>query len=131
MPTQARPFLMFTGQAEAAMTRYVSLFADGRVLELRRYGAEGPGPEGTVMVARFCVAGLEIMCSDSHVQHAFGFTPSMSLFVDCADEVQVDALATQLAEGGSVLMPLDDYGFSRRFAWVADRFGVSWQLNLP
>ncbi|WP_064746832.1 VOC family protein [Lysobacter antibioticus] len=131
MPTQARPFLMFTGRAEEAMTRYVSLFADGRVLEVNRYGAEGPGPEGSVMVARFRIAGLEVMCSDSYVQHAFGFTPSMSLFVDCRSEEEVDALAARLSEGGSVLMPLDDYGFSRRFAWVADCFGVSWQLNLP
>lgn len=101
------------------------------MLDVRRYGAEGPGPEGSILVARFRVAGLEVMCSDSHVQHAFGFTPSISLFVDCEDEAQLDALATGLSEGGSVLMPLDDYGFSRRFAWVADRYGVSWQLNLP
>lgn len=33
-------------------------------------------------------------------------------------------------EGGEVLMPLDDYGFSTRFGWLNDRFGVSWQLNL-
>jgi len=34
-------------------------------------------------------------------------------------------------EGGKVLMPIDDYGFSKKFGWVNDRFGVSWQLNLP
>ena len=36
-----------------------------------------------------------------------------------------------LADGGETLMPLDDYGSSRRFGWINDRFGVSWQLNLP
>ena len=29
------------------------------------------------------------------------------------------------------MMPLDNYGFSRGFGWLSDRFGVSWQLNLP
>ena len=36
----------------------------------------------------------------------------------------------QLSAGGAVLMPLDNYGFSTKFAWVNDRLGVSWQLNL-
>jgi uncharacterized glyoxalase superfamily protein PhnB len=36
-----------------------------------------------------------------------------------------------LSEQGGVLMPLGNYGFSTRFGWVNDRFGVSWQLNVP
>ena len=70
------------------------------------------------------------MCIDSHVKHSFTFTPSISIFVECADEIEQQRAFTQLAEGGSVLMPLDNYGFSARFGWVNDRFGVSWQLNL-
>jgi predicted 3-demethylubiquinone-9 3-methyltransferase (glyoxalase superfamily) len=55
----------------------------------------------------------------------------MSLFVDCDSVEELAHLFARLSDGGSVLMPPDDYGFSQRFAWVADRFGVSWQLNLP
>jgi predicted 3-demethylubiquinone-9 3-methyltransferase (glyoxalase superfamily) len=126
-----RPFLMFQAQdAEAAMTFYVSLFPDSEILDIQRYGAAGPGPEGTLILARFRIGGQEVLCSDSFVKHAFAFTPSSSLFVDCASEDEITRLATVLADGGGVLMPLGDYGFSKRFAWVNDRFGVSWQLNL-
>ena len=58
------------------------------------------------------------------------FTPALSLFVDFDSEAALDSAYKQLAEGGRELMPLDDYGFSRRFGWLDDRFGVSWQLNL-
>jgi predicted 3-demethylubiquinone-9 3-methyltransferase (glyoxalase superfamily) len=54
----------------------------------------------------------------------------MSLFVDCASESEIDRLFASLSDGGGVLMPLDRYPFAQKFAWVADRFGVSWQLNL-
>ena len=53
------------------------------------------------------------------------------MFVDCADENEIDTLFAQLSSGGGVMMPPGNYGFSRKFAWIADRFGVSWQLNLP
>ncbi len=59
------------------------------------------------------------------------FTPATSLFVDCASEAELDALFARLPDGGEVLMAPANYGFSRKFAWVSDRFGVSWQLNLP
>jgi predicted 3-demethylubiquinone-9 3-methyltransferase (glyoxalase superfamily) len=129
--TTARPFLMFEGRAEEAMNAYIELFDDGAIEEIRRYGAGEAGPEGSVHVARFRVGGLSVMCIDSPAKHAFGFTPAISLFVDCRSEAELERLAAALSEGGEFLMPLGDYGFSRRFAWVSDRFGVSWQLNLP
>jgi predicted 3-demethylubiquinone-9 3-methyltransferase (glyoxalase superfamily) len=49
----------------------------------------------------------------------------------CQDEDDLDRLTRALGEGGGVLMPPGNYGFSRKFAWVNDRFGVSWQVNLP
>jgi predicted 3-demethylubiquinone-9 3-methyltransferase (glyoxalase superfamily) len=131
MPSRIAPFLMFQGgTAEEAMSFWTSLFDDGRVVELTRYGPEGPGPEGTVQRARFALAGQEFLCSDSFVTHDFSFTPSFSIWVETESEEELQRLFTALADGGRQLMPLDDYGFSRRFGWVDDRYGVSWQLNL-
>jgi predicted 3-demethylubiquinone-9 3-methyltransferase (glyoxalase superfamily) len=121
---------MFEGKAEAAMNFYVSLFSDGEVLELHRYGAGEAGPEGTIKRATLTVAGLKLMCIDSPMEHGFSFTPALSLFVTCANDDQIQQLSATLAHEGSVLMPLGNYGFSTKFAWVSDRFGVSWQLNL-
>jgi predicted 3-demethylubiquinone-9 3-methyltransferase (glyoxalase superfamily) len=124
-------FLMFEGAAEEAMTFYVGLFDDAKLLDVTRYGPDGPGREGTVVQATFQLAGQKYMCIDSHVHHEFGFTPAMSLFVNCDGEDELDRLYAALAEGGTPRMPLGDYGFSRKFGWTDDRFGVSWQLNLP
>jgi predicted 3-demethylubiquinone-9 3-methyltransferase (glyoxalase superfamily) len=128
--TTVTPFLMFqNGDAEAAMNFYVSQFADGAIVDIVRYGAGGPGAEGSVMKASFSVAGQTVICIDSPVKHDFTFTPSMSLFVTCESEEQIRKLAAVFAEGGRELMPLNNYGFSQLFAWVNDRFGVSWQLS--
>jgi len=129
--TKVQPFLMFQGNAEAAMNFYVSLFADGKIVDIKRYGPGGPGKEGSVIRASFSIGGQTVQCIDSPIKHAFGFTPSFSLFVDCASEAEIDRLAKVLAEGGEVLMELANYGFSRKFAWMNDRYGVSWQVNLP
>lgn len=128
--TQVFPFLMFQGRAEEAMRFYVSLFDDARIDDVVRYGPEGPGREGSVVHATFTLAGRRFMCIDSYVEHAFTFTPAVSLYVTCAGEEEVDRRFGMLAEGGEVLMPLGEYPFSRRFGWVQDRFGVSWQLAL-
>lgn len=126
---KVRPFLMFEGRAEEAMNFYVSLFPDGAITEIARYGAGQPGAEGSIVRAAFTVGGQDVLCIDSPMHHAFTFTPATSFFVDCESEAEVRRLSAALSEGGNVLMPLDDYGFSRLFTWVSDRFGVSWQLN--
>jgi predicted 3-demethylubiquinone-9 3-methyltransferase (glyoxalase superfamily) len=82
------------------------------------------------MRAHFAFAGQSVMCIDSPVKHEFDFTPSFSFFVECESEEEIDRLVAALGEDGALLMPPDDYGFSRKFAWLNDRFGVSWQLNL-
>jgi predicted 3-demethylubiquinone-9 3-methyltransferase (glyoxalase superfamily) len=125
------PFLMFEGSAEEAMNYYVSLLDDSTITNIVRYGPNGPGAEGSVMQATFTLKGQEFMCFDSHVKHAFTFTPSFSIFLTCETEEEINQLYDGLSESGNTLMPLGNYGFSRKFGWVTDRFGVSWQMNLP
>lgn len=132
MTATALPFLMFQGgKAEEAMRFYVSLFDDGAIDQVERFGPGEQGAEGSVRTARFRFAGQSVMAFDSPVRHAFDFTPSFSFFVTLDDEAEQDRLIAALGEGGEMLMEPGDYGFSRRFAWLKDRFGVSWQLNLP
>lgn len=126
---KATPFLMFQGEARQALALYREAFPDYEEL-LRQEHGEGP-QQGQVAMARIRVGGLEIMLYDSPAVHAFTFTPATSTFIDCDDEAQLRALAAKLGDGGGVMMPIGNYGFSALFTWIADRFGVSWQLNLP
>ena len=89
------------------------------------------GEEGTVMQALFSLKGQEFMCIDSPPIHKFTFTPSFSIFITCDSEEELHYLYDNLLTGGEALMPLDHYGFSKKFGWVNDKFGISWQINLP
>ncbi len=131
MPHKIRPFLMFEGTANEAMQFYVSLFPGSAILESEQYGPEEPERVGTIKRATFALGEQEFICLDSPAVHDFTFTPSISIFVDCESETELRDVYGQLVDGGEALMPLGDYGFSSLFGWVNDRFGVSWQLNLP
>jgi predicted 3-demethylubiquinone-9 3-methyltransferase (glyoxalase superfamily) len=121
---------MFEGVAEEAIRFYVSLFADAEITTMERYEAGEAGEEGTVKRAAFVIKGQEFMAFDSAIKHGFTFTPSISLFVQCETGEEIDRLYGKLSDGGQALMPLGNYGFSEKFGWISDRFGVSWQLNL-
>lgn len=127
------PCLMFVGDqygnAEDAMTLYVSAFEDSRVLEVDRLELDDDGKR-RIKRARLAVAGTEIFVMDSDGPHAFTFTPAISITVEFESADALDSAWDKLGVGGTVLMPLDSYEFSPRFGWLQDRFGVSWQLNL-
>jgi predicted 3-demethylubiquinone-9 3-methyltransferase (glyoxalase superfamily) len=130
MPQSITTFLMFEGRAEEAMRFYTSLIPKSEIVQMSTYGPEGPGKEGSVIHAIFTLNGQPVMASDSPVQHTFSFTPSMSFFIQCDDADEFERLFGALSEDGLVLMPPNNYGFSQRFAWCNDRFGVSWQVNV-
>lgn len=110
------PFLWFNDQAEEAMNFYVSIFSNSKILMLRRYGKEGPGPEGTVMTGTFQLEGQEFMALNGGPH--FSFTPAISLFVSCKTQEEVDELWDKLSAGGA----------PNQCGWVQDKFGLSWQI---
>jgi predicted 3-demethylubiquinone-9 3-methyltransferase (glyoxalase superfamily) len=125
------PVLMFEGRAQEAIDLYTSLLPDAEVADVQRFGPEGPDPEGEVMRAVVVVGGRPLVLMDTPVHHQFTFTPSISLSLTCSDRAEIERLVAELGEGGQMLMPLDSYGFATAYAWLNDRFGVSWQLTLP
>jgi predicted 3-demethylubiquinone-9 3-methyltransferase (glyoxalase superfamily) len=117
------------GSAEEAIDLYVSAFEGSRVVSVERYDAEADGMTG-IKRARLQLAGLDVVAMDGPGPHAFTFTPAISMVVDFDDEAELDAAWARLIEGGGALMPLQAYDFAPKFGWLADRYGVSWQLIL-
>lgn len=131
MKKQITSFLTFQkNNAEEAMNFYIDLFDNSKVIEIQRYDKNGPGKKGTIIKAIFELNGKQFICSDSFIQHEWDFTPAISNWVECETTKDIEYLFEKLSENGEIKMPLDNYGFSKQFAFVEDRFGVSWQLNL-
>ena len=118
------------GKAEEAMKFYISLFPNSGIDHIEHYGVGDKEPAGTVKVATFTINGQKLMAMDSNAPHPFTFTPAISLYIECETMDEIENVYKKLVESGAALMPLDNYGFSPRFGWVQDRFGVSWQINL-
>lgn len=128
------PFLMFQdGRAEEAINRYVEIFGDGHIIFMTKYGPDNPvgAKDGSIQHAVFEIYGQRIGVTESPIKHPFEFTPAVSLFVDFDSREELDRVFAALSEGGFVMMPPNNYGFSERFTFIHDRYGVSWQLNLP
>jgi|WetSurMetagenome_2_1015567.scaffolds.fasta_scaffold105007_1 predicted 3-demethylubiquinone-9 3-methyltransferase (glyoxalase superfamily) len=126
------PCLWFNDHAEEAANFYVSLFNNAKIANISRYGKAGAEvakmPEGSVLTVDFTLEGKKLVALNGGP--VFKFTPALSLYIGCDTAAEVDSLYTALSEKGVPLMPLDKYPFSQRYAWITDRYGVSWQLFL-
>ena len=116
MTKQIHPCLWFDGQAKAAATFYCSLFKDSKIT------VDSP------MVVNFELHGKKFMGLNGGPH--FKINPSISIFVTCTTNDEIDDLSAKLSKDGSFLMPLDKYPWSERYAWIKDKFGLTWQLML-
>ncbi|HEY3888353.1 MAG TPA: VOC family protein, partial [Caulobacteraceae bacterium] len=110
------PFLWFDNQAEEAANLYVSVFKNSKILEISRYGEDGPGPAGQVMVVAFELDGERFEALNGGP--AFTFSEAISFRVDCQDQAEVDYFWDALAAGGQ----------TSQCGWLKDRYGLSWQI---
>jgi len=119
------PHLWFDKEAKEAALFYTSLFEQSKVLNVTVI--EGT-PSGDAESVNFELAGQQFMAISAGP--FFKFNPSISLMVACNSASEVNTKWKSLSEGGTELMPLGEYPFSKRYSWVQDRYGLSWQLML-
>lgn len=111
------PCLWFNFNAEEAVNHYISVFRNGKVLDVLRYDDTVPRLKGKVLTMRFELEGQEFLALNGGPQ--FPFTEAISISVDCADQAEVDRLWAELIAGG---------GSPGQCSWLKDKFGLSWQI---
>ncbi|MFD8595497.1 VOC family protein [Kitasatospora sp. NPDC059646] len=117
MAQKITTFLWFDDQAEQAAEFYVSVFRNGRITGLQRYGEAGPGEAGSVMLVSFELFGQEFRALNGGPE--FRFNEAVSLQVDCDDQAEVDRYWELLTADGGAPGPC---------GWLKDRYGLSWQI---
>lgn len=116
MNNRIHPCLWFDGTAKAAAEFYTGIFKNSRIIT------------NTPLVVMFEIEGKKIMGLNGGPM--FKLNSSISLYVSCESTDEINETYHKLMEGGSAMMQLDKYPWSERYAWVADKFGMTWQLIL-
>jgi predicted 3-demethylubiquinone-9 3-methyltransferase (glyoxalase superfamily) len=125
------PHLWFDKEAKEAATFYTTVFPDSKVTHT---SVITDTPSGDCDVVMFEIWGMEFQAISAGPY--FKFNPSLSFMVNfdpSQDEeaaTRIDEIWKKLSEGGKVLMELGEYPFSKRYGWIEDKFGLSWQLIL-
>ena len=125
------PHLWFDREARDAAEFYTAIFPDSRItsnVELHNT------PSGDTQIVTFNLSGYTFMAINGGPY--FKFNPAISFMVnfdpsrDDQARKNLDVLWLNLAQGGTELMPLQEYPFSKRYGWIQDKYGLSWQLIL-
>lgn len=119
------PSLLFVGnqfgKAEEAINFYTAQFPNSKINMVARYTAEEHDKEGNIKYASFSLGGQNFNAMESSHNHAFTFTPAISLFVKCETQTEIDEFWEKLSAGGE----------KNRCGWLQDKYGVSWQIVPP
>ena len=110
------PCLWFNFNAEEAVRHYLSVFKDGKILELSRYGDATPALSGKALMIVFEIQGQRLQALNGGP--TFPLTEAISLSVSCDTQAEIDRLWAQLSAGGS----------TSQCGWLKDKFGLSWQI---
>jgi predicted 3-demethylubiquinone-9 3-methyltransferase (glyoxalase superfamily) len=130
------PNFWFDHNAEDAVTFYLSVFPDSKIIATLNYpntAEEGLADfqkdlAGKVLTLDFELSGYRFMAINADT--TFKPTPSISFFYTCDSKEESDMLWQKLVDGGKALMELGEYPFSKYYGWVQDKFGYTWQLIL-
>ncbi len=142
MKQKITPNLWFNGNAKEAVDFYVSVFPNSKVVSTEYYPKSKEdgladfqlGLAGKPLAIEFELNGMRFMAINAGPE--FKVNPSISFMVnfdpsgDAEAQKHLDELWDKLIDSGEALMPIDTYPFSKRYGWVKDRFGISWQLML-
>ena len=133
-------FLTFVGdqcgKAEEAIHFYTSIFPNSEIKSITKYaeGEDGGTPE-LIKYGEFTLNGTDYMVAESNYNHAWSFTPGVSILVSDHSEDLIQMLFEKLSSNdGQIMVPLDsyggegDYGFGKKFGWCEDKYGISWQF---
>jgi len=98
------PFLWFEGNMQEAVTFYMSVFKDAKLVSMNP------------ATATFELLGQRFLALNAHPHHKFN--EAISFFIDCDTQAEVDYYWDKLADGGG----------QQQCGWLKDRFGLSWQV---
>lgn len=125
------PHLWFDKQAVEATKFYTTVFDNSKVTHTQVIHNT---PSGDCDIVSFTLRGEPFMAISAGPY--FKLNPSISFMVNydpLRDKNAIDSLNSvweKLSVGGKALMPIGAYPFSKKYGWIQDKYGLSWQLIL-
>jgi predicted 3-demethylubiquinone-9 3-methyltransferase (glyoxalase superfamily) len=116
MKQEITPCLWFNAQAKEAAALYCSVFANAKIT------SQSP------IVTEINVSGQSITLLDGGPMYQPN--PSISFFYICETDQEFDNIWNAFSKEGSLMMPADKYPWSEKYGWIADKYGISWQLSV-
>ncbi|QOI97528.1 MAG: VOC family protein [Flammeovirgaceae bacterium] len=114
--TNIYPCLWFNNNAHKAAEFYCSAFPGSAILKK------------SALATTFITGGTKFMALNGGP--SFSVNSAISYYVYCGSETEINRLYHLLSTDGDILMPLGKYDWSENYAWIRDRFGVNWQLDV-